>query len=122
MGYGVWVGYGTWARLDALAVPRDVQRHLLSKGASREAAVPHIGLAQDNNRLAEPPSGEQPEHALARAEVLRGKHDYEGRCLVDLLLDVDVVIVVIFIEVDLHDVKCCVCMDLARGQHGDEQG
>ena len=44
----------------------------------------------------------------------------------DLLLHVDVVIVVVFIEVDLHiyvwamGVLCV--LDLARGQYGDEQG
>ena len=50
----------------------------------------------------------------------------------DLLLDVEVVIVVVFVEVDLH--MSCVCLDfvhgqrgggvrsdLARGQHGDEE-
>jgi hypothetical protein len=48
----------------------------------------------------------------------------EVTSVIDLLLNVDVIIVVVFIEVDLHDVKCkfCVYMDLARGQHGDEQG
>ena len=92
-GNGVWGmgGYGAWDRLDALAVPREVQRNLLRKGACREATVPHIGLAQDHDRLAEPPGGEQPEHALAGAKVLRGQYDQEGRRLVDLLLDAGVI-------------------------------
>ena len=46
----------------------------------------------------------------------------EVTSVIDLLLNVDVVIVVVFIEVDLYDVNGCVCMNLARGQHGDEQG
>ena len=82
---------GVRVRLDALAVPRDIQCNLLREGTCREATVPYISLAQDNDRLAEPPSGAQLEHALARAEVLRGKHDHESRCLMDLLLDAGVI-------------------------------
>ena len=124
----VWDTYGVWGGLDAVAVPREVERNLLCKAACREAAVPYIGLAQDHDGLAEPKRGEQPKHALVRAEVLRGEHHHEDRRLVHLLpgtgvissvvqynrlvggvtsgvhllLDVEVVIVVVFVEVDLH--------------------
>jgi hypothetical protein len=92
LGYGVWgMGYGLWGRLDAVAVPREVERHLFCKAACREAAVPCIGLAQDHDGFAEPPRGEQPEHALVRAEVLRGEHDHEGRRLVHLLPDMGMI-------------------------------
>ena len=83
----VWGTYGVWGRLDAVAVPREVERNLLCKAACREAAVPDVGLAQDHDGLAEPPRGEQPEHALVRAEVLRGEHHHEDRRLVHLLPD-----------------------------------
>ena len=98
LGYGVWGmelevwgTYGVWGRLDAVAVPREVERNLLCKAACREAAVPYIGLAQDHDGLAEPPRGEQPEHALVRAEVLRGEHHHEDRRLVHLLPDTGVI-------------------------------
>eukprot|EP00964_Phaeocystis_antarctica_P137272 scaffold101782_cov55-Phaeocystis_antarctica.AAC.3 len=103
----------------ALAVPRDVERSLNREGACREAAVPHIGLAQDHDRLAEAPRGEQAEHALAstpRAPAPPRKGDTQRTvpCTtgvltsgLDLLLHVDVVVLVVLVEVDL-----------ARGQHG----
>ena len=98
MGLEVWGTYGVWGRLDAVAVPREVERNLLCKAACREAAVPYIGLAQDHDGLAEPKRGEQPEHALVRAEVLRGEHHHEDRRLVHLLPDMGVISSVRFLR------------------------